>query len=359
MIRSLKWKVLLLTAGLVFHSHVLAQEASVDADLLSEIRQNWKSAKINPNLAGKIRIDGSSTVYPISEAVAAAFKKLFPKVSISLGQSGTGGGFKRFSAGDCDISDASRPIKAAEWEACRAHNISFIELPVAYDGLTVVVHPNNTFIKSLTVEQLRKIFLADGAAMTWNDVDSDWPNRPIKVFAPGTDSGTFDYFKEVLVGTVPVSMRGDMSTSEDDSLLVNGVAGDQNAIGFFGAAYYFQNQDKLRAVPIVNPETGKVVTPEARTIEDGSYAPFSRPIFIYLNTQSINQPQVEQFVEFYLATAGSFAKQVGYVALPEQVYQATMMNFLDENAGTHYLTEDLEKRSGPVTAVYRAENRTE
>lgn len=272
MVRWTIWNFLSIAAALVSYPPGLAQTAGAADDLLQEIRENWETAAVNPDLAGKIRIDGSSTVYPISEMAAASFKKLFPKVSISLGQSGTGGGFKRFSVGDCDISDASRPIKASELEACRANGISFIELPVAYDGLTIVVNPKCTFIKSLSVDQLRKIFLADGAARTWKDVDSSWPNQTIKVFAPGTDSGTFDYFKEVLVGTTSVSMRGDMSTSEDDSILVNGVTGDPNAIGFFGAAYYFQNQDKLRAIPIVNPDNGQAVAPNAKTIEDGSYA---------------------------------------------------------------------------------------
>lgn len=359
MVRWIAWNVLLFLVTLAPFVPALGQVDAIVANPLDEVRDAWRSATVNSGLAGKIRIDGSSTVYPISEAVAAAFKKLFPKVSISLGQSGTGGGFKRFSVGDCDITDASRPIKSTELEACRRNDITFIEIPVAYDGLTVVVNPKSTFIQSLTVDQLQKIFLADGAARTWKDVNSAWPNLPIRVYAPGTDSGTFDYFKEVLVGNTPVSMRADMSTSEDDSILVNGVAGDPNAIGFFGAAYFFQNQDKLRAIPIVNPDSGEAVSPNAQTIEDGSYAPFSRPLFIYLNHKSINQAQVEQFVEYYLAMAGTFAEQVGYVRLPEQVYQTAMTNFLDENLGTHYLNGTLEKRSGPVTAIYRAENRVE
>ncbi|MCA9159677.1 MAG: PstS family phosphate ABC transporter substrate-binding protein [Planctomycetales bacterium] len=359
MVRWITWNVVWFSVAWAPLVPAMGQADAIVDNPLHEIRNAWRSAIVNPGLAGKIRIDGSSTVYPISEAVAAAFKKLFPSVSISLGQSGTGGGFKRFSVGDCDISDASRPIKATEFEACRSNDISFIEIPVAYDGLTVVVNPKCTFIPSLTVDQLRKIFLADGAARTWKDVNGAWPGRPIKVFAPGTDSGTFDYFKEVLAGTAPVSMRADMSTSEDDSILVNGVTGDPNAIGFFGAAYFFQNLDKLRAIPIVNPDSGEPVSPNAQTIEDGSYAPFSRPLFIYLNHQSINQAQVEQFVEYYLAMAGTFAERVGYVPLPEQVYQTAMTNFLDENLGTHYLNGRLEKRSGPLISIYRTENRVE
>ncbi|MCL4147225.1 UNVERIFIED_CONTAM: hypothetical protein GTU68_009590 [Idotea baltica] len=310
--------------------------------------------KPNTELSGKIEIDGSSTVFPISEAAAAAFKKNYSNVDIAVGQSGTGGGFKRFTKGETDISDASRPIKVKEFQACQASEVQFIELPVAYDGLTIVVNKKNTFLKQVTVDQLKKIFLGDDAAKTWKDVDDSWPDEKIKIYAPGTDSGTFDYFKEVVAGKTG-SFRGDMSTSEDDHVLVNGVIGDEFALGFFGAAYYFQNKDKLNSVAVIN-KAGDAVSPSAETIENGSYNPFSRPLFIYMNKASMDKAQVEKFVEFYLEKAADFATQVGYVPLPAEVYESAKDRFLDGDVGTHYLTPEMEKRSGPVTEVYKKEN---
>ncbi len=327
-----------------------------DADnSLAAAQVSWSKATPNSELTGKIEIDGSSTVYPITEAAAAAFKKLYANVNVTVGKSGTGGGFKRFTMGETDISDASRPIKDTELQACSEHNLSFVELPIAYDGLTIVVHKNNDFVDELTIEQLQAIFLSDKAAKTWKELDSAWPDEEIKIFAPGTDSGTFDYFKEVVAGK-DGAIRSDMSTSENDDVLVNGVAGDTAAIGFFGAAYYFQNLDKLKAVKIVNPETGKPTLPSDETIKDGSYAPFSRPLFIYLNQNSVNKAQVEKFVDFYLAHAAEFARQVGYVALPDEVYEQAYANYLDDRTGTHYLTDSMEQRSGPVTEVYQPAN---
>ena len=317
--------------------------------------EHWNNAKPNTELKGDIKIDGSSTVYPISEAAAAAFKKLFPNVNTTVGKSGTGGGFKRFQTGETDVSDASRPIKEKEFKACKDSNVAFIELPVAYDGLTIVAHKDNDFLDTLTIDQIKHIFLADRAAKTWKEINDSWPDEEIKIFAPGTDSGTFDYFKEVVAGD-DGSFRKGMSTSENDDVLVNGVAGDVYSLGFFGAAYYFQNTDKLKSIKVVNPLTGDAVSPTETTIEDGTYAPFSRPLFIYINRDSINKPQVEQFAEFYLVKAAEFAKDVGYVALPKRVYKAAMDNLIDENTGTHYLTPEMEKRSGPVTDVYSPNN---
>ncbi len=313
------------------------------------------AAPVNTELAGSIDIDGSSTVYPISEAASASFVKQFPGVKPSVGKSGTGGGFKRFVVGEIDISDASRPITADEFQACQKNSVAFIELPIAYDGLTIVVNPKNKFCESLTVEQLKQIFLADGEVKTWKDVNAEWPDKEIRFFVPGTDSGTFDYFKEVVAGKTG-SIRGGMSTSEEDNVLVNGVAGDEFAIGFFGVSYFEQNTDKLRAVPVVNPGTGKPVMPTAETIENGSYALFSRPLFIYLNSKSVNKPQVERFVQYYLENAASLARATGYVALPDSVYEQARNNFLDEVTGTHWLTAEMEKRGGPVTDVFKPEN---
>lgn len=336
-------------------SELNAQESN--QDLLTEAKANWKSVKPNKELAGKIDIDGSSTVYPITEAAAAAFKKIYPNVNVAVGKSGTGGGFKRFTVGETDISDASRPIKAKEMKGCQENSVSFVEIPVAYDGLTVVVRKDNDFVEQLTIDQLKAIFLSDKAAKTWKEINSQWPDEQIKIHAPGTDSGTFDYFKEVIAGKEG-AIRADMSTSENDDVLVNGVAGDKFSIGFFGAAYYFQNTDKLKAVKIVNPATNKAVAPSDETIENGSYAPFSRPLFIYLNAKSVNKAQVEKFVDFYLANADEFARAVKYVALPAEVYAQAYGNYLDENVGTHYLDAKMEKRSGPVTKVYTPKNLT-
>lgn len=333
----------------------ISQESN--RDLLSVAKSQWSTAQPNSELAGKIDIDGSSTVYPITEAAAAAFKKIYPNVNVTVGKSGTGGGFKRFTVGETDISDASRPIKSKELKSCQENSVSFIEIPVAYDGLTVVVRKDNNFVDQLTIDQLKSIFLSDKAAQSWKEINPEWPDEQIKIHAPGTDSGTFDYFKEVIAGK-DGAIRSDMSTSENDDVLVNGVAGDQYSIGFFGAAYYFQNTDKLKAVKIVNPATNTAVMPSDETIENGSYAPFSRPLFIYLNAQSVSKAQVEKFVDFYLANADQFAQAVKYVALPEEVYAQAYGNYLDENVGTHYLNAEMEKRSGPVTEVYTPENLT-
>lgn len=307
-------------------------------------------------LSGKITIDGSSTVYPISEAIADGFKEEQSGVDVTVGVSGTGGGFKRFVIGETDISDASRPIKAAELAAAKENKVEFIELPVAYDGLTIAVHKENDFVDQLTVEDLQKIFLEDGAAKTWNEVnDKDWPETEIKIFMPGTDSGTFDYFKEVVAGKEG-SIRSDVSPSEDDNVLVTGIAGDKNAIGFFGASYYFANQDKLKPVPIVNPESQKAVSPTPETIESGEYAPFSRPLFIYVNVESIKRPEMKRFVEFYLENAPEAAVKVKYVALPTDVYEQAKTHYEDRLTGTHYLDAEGNKRKGALTEVYKKEN---
>ncbi|MDB4694932.1 PstS family phosphate ABC transporter substrate-binding protein [bacterium] len=310
----------------------------------------------NTGLLGKVSVDGSSTVYPISEAAASGFQKQYPKVKVSVGVSGTGGGFKRFTVGDTDISDASRPIKASEFAAAQKAGIEFYELPVAYDGLTMVTRKSNTWLNELTIQEIKQIFLADSAAKVWSDIRKGWPAEEIKIFAPGTDSGTFDYFKEVVVGKSGGSLRSDMSTSEDDNVLVTGVSGTPNAIGFFGVAYYEENKDKLKSVAIVNPKTGKTVSPTASTIENGTYAPFSRPLFIYVNAASFKRPEVRKFIGYYLKNAAELASKTGYVALPASIYKEAMMRCRLVKPGTHYLTRQLEKRSGPVTEIYQAAN---
>ena len=305
-------------------------------------------------LAGEINIDGSSTVYPITQFVAETFHDLNKKVKITVGFSGTGGGMKKFAAGETDISCASRPIKAKEDAKLKEAGIDYIELPVAYDGLSIVVNKNNTWAKSLTVDQLKKMFLASnkGKVKTWQDVNPEWPAIEIKMYIPGTDSGTFDYFKEVIVGKSEDAIRDDVSESEDDNVLVTGIKGDRGAIGFFGAAYYFANKDVLRAVPIVNKD-GKAVTPAPDTIESGNYNPFSRPLFIYVKKSSLERPEVKAFVDFYLADAGDFSEEVGYVALPGKVYDRAEANVKNKKTGTQYLDANGEKVEGPVTEVYK------
>ncbi len=306
-------------------------------------------------LAGQVKIDGSSTVYPISEAAADDFKKEFPKVQVTVGQSGTGGGFKVFAKGETDISDASRPIKQAEFDQCKQNGVEFIELPVAYDGLTIVVNPANTWVTQLTVQQLKKIFGQKGAAKNWSDVNPEWPAEAIKIYAPGTDSGTFDYFKEV-VAEEDNSLRSDMSVSEDDNVLVTGVKGEKNAIGFFGAAYFFENADSLKAVPIVNPDTGEAVLPSPQSIESGAYAPFGRPLFIYVNVASLKRPEMKKFASFYIDNAARFAVHVSYVGLPSSVYDLARTHLKDRLSGTHFIDDSGAKRSGALPELYTIEN---
>src|SRR5574341_1465128 len=246
-----------------------------------------------------IQIDGSSTVFPITEAVAEEFQKTKKgAVKVTVGIAGTGGGFKKFCRGETDVSDASRPILKQEMDACKGAGIQYIEIPVAYDALTVMVNPKNDWVKALTVPDLKKIWepAAQGKVTNWNQVRSEWPNAPLKLFGPGDDSGTFDYFTEAIVGKAK-SSRGDFTASEDDNVLVQGIANDRNSLGYFGFAYYIENQKKLKAVSI---DAGKgSVAPSARTVEDGTYQPLSRPIFIYVSKKSLDKPAVREYVEFY------------------------------------------------------------
>lgn len=310
---------------------------------------------VGSELAGKIEIDGSSTVAPMTNAAADIFNEQYVGVTIPVGVSGTGGGFKRFSRGETDISDASRPIKFAEVEACRKNGVEFVEVPVAYDGLTVAVSKQNDWVEHLTVEQLSRIFLANSAAKTWQEVDPNWPDEEIKLFSPGTESGTFDYFKELVAGEKG-SIRADMSVSEDDNNLVQGIANTRTAIGFFGAAYYFENRAMLKAVPILNP-AGAAVAPTAETISDGSYAPFSRPLFIYVNARSARRPEIKLFVRSYLEHAAGIAESVGYVGLPERIYARAAEHFELRKTGTHYWTSSGHQLHGPLEKIYVDENR--
>ena len=269
-------------------------------------------------LSGNIEIDGSSTVYPITEAVAEEYGKEQPNVRVTVGVSGTGGGFKRFCNGETDISDASRPIKDEEKAACEEKGIEFFDLKIAFDGLSVVVNKDNTFVDHLTVEELARIFNAENPAKTWNEVRHSFPAEPIKVYSPGADSGTFDYFNEEILDKKGV--RQDATFSEDDNTLVTGVAGDRNAIGFFGYAYYEENKDRLKVVPI-DAGAGPVA-PSFDTIKNGQYSPLSRPVFIYVSKAAYERPEVKDFVRFYMDNVKELAAEVGYIPLPDEEYAA-------------------------------------
>lgn len=302
-------------------------------------------------LTGEIRIAGSSTVGPITDRIAESFQKKHTGVNIPVDITGTGGGFKRFTVGETDISNASRPIKAKEAKAAYDNGVKFIELPVAYDGLTIVVNKGNDFVDQLTVDELKSIFLAGSKAQTWKDVNSKWPATPVSIYMPGTDSGTFDYFKEVVAGDEG-SIREDVTVSEDDNVLVRGVVGDKGAIGFFGCAYFFANEDKLRAVPIVNPKTDKAVAPTASTIESGEYAPFSRPLFIYVNADALDRPEVDAFIEYYLDAAPSTSEEVGYVRLPRAFYRACAERVSERTTGSAFYDDQMNDNEGTLMELY-------
>ncbi len=283
-------------------------------------------------MRGRVRVDGSSTVFPITEAVAEEFQKLHRGVQVTVGISGTGGGFKKFCAGETDINDASRPIKPTEEEAAKANSVRFIELPVAYDGISVVAHPENDFLDYLTVEELRKIWQPGSMVNQWSDIRSEWPDRPLTLYGPGTDSGTFDYFTEAVNGKSQLC-RPDFTASEDDNVLVQGIAGDPDALGFFGFAYYAENADRLKLIPIDGGDGP--VFPSNETINTNTYNPLSRPILIYVNDQA-RREEVVAFVEFYLREAPNLVQEVGYVALPEKVYQLALHRFTIGVTGTVY-----------------------
>ena len=273
-----------------------------------------------------ITIDGSSTVFPITAAIAEEFRAEAPKVNVTIGVSGTGGGMQKFGEGEIDIANASRPITEAEEAIAEEHNINFVELEVAYDGLAVVVNPENDWVDCLTVEQLKKIWepSAQGNITHWNQINPEWPNEEIHLFGPGVASGTFDYFTEAVVGESG-SSRGDYTASEDDNVLVQGVAGDKYGLGFFGLAYYEENQDKLRLVSVDGGEG--CVEPTRETIANGTYTPLSRPLLIYVNSSSVQNPNVVDFVNFYLEKAPDLMKDVGYVPLTPEEYKAEQEKF--------------------------------
>jgi len=272
-------------------------------------------------LTGTINIDGSSTVYPITEAVAEEFKKVYPDVKVAVALSGTGGGFKKFVRGETDINDASRPISHYEDSVAKANGIEYIELVVAYDGLAVVVNPKNTWCNDIKVEELKKIWEpeAQGKITHWNQIRPEWPNQALHLYGAGVESGTYDYFTEVIVGKAH-SSRGDYTASEDDNVLVQGVSSDVNALGFFGFAYYEENKDKLKLVAVDNGN-GPVL-PSVETVKNKTYSPLSRPLFIYINNKAAERKEVQEFVSFYLDKITSLVPEVGYIPLSNDELQA-------------------------------------
>lgn len=288
----------------------------------------------------EIRVDGSSTVFPISEAVAEEFQKANQGTRVTVGISGTGGGFQRFCRGETDISDASRPISKSELSACSGAGINFVELPVAYDGIAIVVNPKANWISDITVEELRKMWEpgAQGKILKWNQVRPGWPDREIHLFGAGVDSGTYDYFTEAITGKAKAS-RGDFTSSEDDNVLVQGVSGDESALGFIPFAYFGENQDKLKLVPVDDrkDDNGKgPVAPSLDTIRTGTYQPLSRPLFIYASEKALARPEVQKFIEFYLGEGPKLAEEVGYVELGDQVYQLVRQHFANRKTGSAF-----------------------
>lgn len=291
-------------------------------------------------LSGEIKIDGSSTVFPISEAAAEEFRREASDVRVTVGVSGTGGGFQKFLRGDTDINNASREIQPSEIKTAEENGIEYVRLSVAYDGLAVLIHPENDWVDYLTVEELKKIWEpdAEGEITHWNDVREDWPDEELHLFGPGVASGTYDYFTETIVGESGAS-RGDFTASEDDNVLVQGVSTDQYALGFFGLAYYEENKEKLKLVGVENGSE-EVIKPTMQTVSDGSYEPLSRPLFIYIRKEAAQKENIQKFVQFYLDNAPMLAEQIGYIPMPDSVYEVQREKFERFSAQTDSVSTD-------------------
>ncbi|NUN15324.1 MAG: PstS family phosphate ABC transporter substrate-binding protein [Myxococcales bacterium] len=285
-----------------------------------------------------ISIDGSSTVFPITEAIAEEFRKMYRDVRITIGVSGTGGGFKKFCSGEIDITGASRPIKPSELKLCADNSIEYIELPVAFDGIAIVVHPTNDWADPITVAELKKIWEpeAQGQILRWNQIRANWPDKEIHLFGAGVDSGTYDYFTAAITGKEH-SSRGDFTSSEDDNVLVQGVSTDPLALGFFGFAYYNENSSKITAVGVDDSVPAPVdgpVKPNLETIAGGQYQPLSRPIFIYVNKKAADREIIQKFIEYYTSDGAELVKEVGYIPLPETGYEMVRKRFADRRTGS-------------------------
>ena len=296
----------------------------------------WSTGHVLSQQSSLVKVDGSSTVFPITEAVAEEFQKeTRGSVRVTVGISGTGGGFKKFCRGETDVQDASRPISTSEMEACRASGIQYYELPIAFDAMTIAVSPKATWVDTITIAELKQMWepSAQGRVMKWNQIRSSWPDLPLKLFGAGSDSGTFDYFTEAVVGKAKAS-RGDYTASEDDNTLVQGISNDKQALGYLPYAYYDPNKTRLKAVA-VDGGHGPVL-PSRETVENGSYQPLSRPMFIYVNAKSAEKSEVKRFVEFYFAQAPTLVPQVKYVALPPQAYELAVAHFKNGKLGTAF-----------------------
>src|SRR5688572_5561447 len=301
--------------------------------------------RIDPADAPVIKIDGSSTVFPIAEAVAEEFQLSERGAArVTVGLSGTGGGFKKLCRGDTDIANASRPILSEEMEACRKSGVQYLELPVAFDAITVVVHPTNNWVKSMSIEDLKKIWepAAQGKILRWNQVRPEWPDQEIHLFGAGVDSGTFDYFTEVISGKSTAS-RGDYTSSEDDNVIVQGVSGDPNALGYFGYAYYEQNKDKLKLVAVDDEDASNgagPIAPSPETVAGGTYRPLSRPIFIYAKVKALQRPEVLRFVEYFLTNGAPLVREVGYIPMTEREQGLVRDGFTARKIGTTFTGTD-------------------
>ena len=285
-----------------------------------------------------VKVDGSSTVYPITEAVAEDFQKSKENsIRVTVGISGTGGGFKKFCRGETDISNASRPITKKEMEDCKVAGVEFMEFPVAYDALTVVINPKNDWARKMTVAELKAIWepAAQGKITNWRQVNPAWPDRPLKLYGPGADSGTFEYFTEAINGKSKAT-RGDFTASEDDNVLVQGVARDIGGLGYFGFAYFVENKSKLAAVSIATEAGKPAVGPSLDTVINGTYQPLARPIFVYVNAKAADRPDVREFVEYYMKHGESLAKEVKYVPLPAKAYAYNLEHFAKRAKGTKF-----------------------
>ena len=304
--------------------------------------------------SGSVSVDGSSTVFPLTEAVAEEFMRANRGARATVGVSGTGGGFSKFLRGETAVNNASRPIAPGEIEKAEANGIEFIELPVAYDGLAVTVHPKNDWVDCLSVEELRRIWNPDSDIQRWSQVREGFPDRPLDLYGPGTASGTYDYFTEAIVGEAEAS-RSDFTASEDDNVLVQGITGTETALGYFGLAYYENNADKLKVLGVDPDERGSgasCVMPSAETVQNGTYRPLSRPLFIYVNTAKIDAT-TEAFVEFYLNNASTLASDVGYVAMPDSAYSLALQRFQNRTSGTVFGAEGMDVTGVRVTDVLR------
>jgi phosphate transport system substrate-binding protein len=332
------WPILL--ALVTIGSSGCTSTASKTNSSTSNSAEKPTESKTNPaaekEIKGDIKIDGSSTVYPITESVAKEFKTSNQsKANIGIGTSGTGGGFKKFCRGETDISNASRPILEKEMAACKEKGIEYVELPIAYDAITVVVNPGNTWATSLKTEELKKMWEpgAAGKVKSWKDIRTGFPDTTLRLFGPGASSGTFDYFTEAINGKAKVG-RGDYTASEDDNVLVKGVSGDKGGLGYFGYSYYEANKAALKAVGI---DSGKgAVLPSVETVKNGTYAPLSRPLFIYVNAKSMDKPDVKAFVDFYLANGAKISTATKYIPLPDAVYAKVKERAKAKKTGTSF-----------------------